>query len=32
VQANEEERNDIEAGMEQAKTIICPHCGKEIVL
>ena len=32
VQANEEERSDIEAGMEQAKTIICPHCGKEIVL
>lgn len=32
VQANQEERNDIEAGMEQAKTIICPHCGKEIVL
>jgi len=32
VQANEDERSDIEAGMEQAKTIICPHCGKEIVL
>ncbi len=32
VQANQEERDDIEAGMEQAKTIICPHCGKEIVL
>ena len=32
VKANEEERNDIEAGMQQAKTIICPHCGKEIVI
>lgn len=32
VKANEEERTDIEAGMQQAKTIICPHCGKEIVI
>ena len=28
----DEERNDIESGMQQARTMICPHCGKEIVL
>lgn len=32
IQANEDERSDIEAGMQQAKTVICPHCGKEFVL
>lgn len=28
----DEERNDIESGMQQARTMICPHCGKEITL
>lgn len=28
----EDEFDDIAAGMEGARTIICPHCGKEIVL
>jgi hypothetical protein len=28
----DEERNSIEDGMQQARTIICPHCGKEIVI
>ena len=28
----DEERNDFEDGMQNARTIICPHCGKEIVL
>lgn len=33
VQEGEEEEYDrVSAGMEQARTIICPHCGKEIVL
>ena len=31
-QDQDEERNDIESGMQQARTMICPHCGKEIVL
>ena len=28
----DEERNDIESGMQQARTMICPHCGKEITI
>ena len=28
----DEERNEIESGMQQARTMICPHCGKEIVI
>lgn len=28
----DEERASIEEGMQQARTIICPHCGKEIVI
>lgn len=28
----DEERNDIESGMQTARTMICPHCGKEITL
>ena len=28
----DEERNYIESGMQQARTMICPHCGKEIVI
>lgn len=28
----EQEFDDIASGMEAAQTIICPHCGKEIVL
>lgn len=28
----DEERNDIESGMQPARTMICPHCGKEIIL
>lgn len=32
VQANIEERTEIEEGMQKAHTIICPHCGKEITL
>ena len=28
----DEERNDFEDGMQNARTIICPHCDKEIVL
>lgn len=28
----DEERDDFENGMQAARTIICPHCGKEIVL
>lgn len=28
----DEERNDIESGMQHARTMICPHCGKEIIL
>lgn len=28
----DEERNDIESGMQPARTMICPHCGKEITL
>ena len=28
----DEERNAIESGMQQARTMICPYCGKEIVL
>lgn len=31
-EADTEERNDIEEGMQPARTIICPHCGKEIIL
>lgn len=31
-EAQEEERDDIESGMQSARTIICPHCGKEITL
>lgn len=31
-QDQDEERNDIESGMQQARTMVCPHCGKEIVL
>lgn len=30
--AQEEEYEDVSRGMQQARTIICPHCGKEIVL
>lgn len=28
----DEEFDDIDSGMQKARTIICPHCGKEIVL
>lgn len=28
----DEERSDFEEGMQMARTMICPHCGKEIVL
>lgn len=28
----DDERNDIESGMQTARTMICPHCGKEITL
>lgn len=28
----DEERNSIESGMQQARTMICPHCGKGIVI
>lgn len=28
----DEEFEDIDSGMQKARTIICPHCGKEIVL
>lgn len=28
----DDEYESVTAGMEQARTIICPHCGKEIVL
>lgn len=28
----DEERNDIESGMQPARTMVCPHCGKEIIL
>lgn len=28
----DEERDDIESGMQPARTMICPHCGKEIIL
>lgn len=28
----DDERNEIESGMQQARTMICPHCGKEIVI
>lgn len=28
----QEERDAIESGMQQARTMICPHCGKEITL
>lgn len=28
----DDERNDFEEGMQMARTMICPHCGKEIVL
>jgi len=28
----DEERNEIESGMQPARTMICPHCGKEIVI
>lgn len=31
-EAQEEERDDIESGMQSARTIICPHCGKEITI
>ncbi|MBR0291037.1 MAG: ParB N-terminal domain-containing protein [Bacteroidales bacterium] len=31
-QEQDEEYEDISSGMQQARTIICPHCGKEIVL
>lgn len=27
-----EERNDIEGGMQTARTMTCPHCGKEITM
>lgn len=28
----DDERNDFEEGMQMARTMVCPHCGKEIVL
>lgn len=28
----DDERFDIESGMQQARTMICPHCGKEITI
>lgn len=31
-EAQEQEADDIAAGMQGARTIICPHCGKEIIL
>ena len=30
--ADTKEVTDIEAGMQQAHTMVCPHCGKEITL
>lgn len=30
--AQDEERDDIESGMQPARTMRCPHCGKEITL
>jgi len=30
--AQEQEADDIEAGMQGARSIICPHCGKEIFI
>lgn len=32
VEEQEEEFDEIDEGMQKAHTIICPHCGKEIVL
>lgn len=31
-EAQDDERDDIEAGMQTAHTMRCPHCGKEITL
>lgn len=31
-EGQDDERNDFEDGMQSARTIICPHCGKEIVI
>lgn len=31
-EAQEQEADDIEAGMQGARSIICPHCGKEIFI
>lgn len=31
-ESQQKEFDDIDGGMQQARTIICPHCGKEIVL
>ena len=28
----DEEREDIESGMQTARTMLCPHCGKEIYI
>lgn len=28
----DEERNDIDSGIQPARTMVCPHCGKEIIL
>lgn len=28
----DEERNDIDSGIQHARTMVCPHCGKEIIL
>lgn len=28
----DEEREDIESGMQTARTMVCPHCGKEIYI
>ena len=28
----DQERDEIESGMQPARTMICPHCGKEIVI
>lgn len=30
--ADNQEVDDIEAGMQKANTIVCPHCGKEFTL
>lgn len=32
VEQEEEEKNEIEEGMQPARTMICPHCGKEITI